>query len=202
MWQIERALLGVGDRLDAARAGVHVLLRRGRSLAGRRIAIRRLPRRLESVFGRGQMVAGAAMLGGSVLGGVIAQATPSACRSSSGSASCWRCSSSPGASCATSASRPSPAPSAPRHARGAVGLGRLRDEEPPGLVRDARRPVRHGRRHLRLLCAAALSSWSSTATRRPIPSPVWRRRSSPGADRRRLCGAEDPPPVQEADRRA
>ena len=36
---------------------------------------RRVRRELELVFGRGQMVAGAAMLGGSVAGGVIAQAT-------------------------------------------------------------------------------------------------------------------------------
>jgi hypothetical protein len=39
----ERAVLAMGDRLDAARAGVHVLLRRSRGVAGRRPALRRVP---------------------------------------------------------------------------------------------------------------------------------------------------------------
>ena len=44
LWQIERAVLGVGDRLDAARARVHVLLRGGRGLARRRAPLRGLRR--------------------------------------------------------------------------------------------------------------------------------------------------------------
>ena len=75
MWQLAGAVLGVGGRVGAPRPGVHVLLRRGRGLAGGRAARQRLRRAVETVFGRGQMVTGVAMLGGSVLGGVVAQAT-------------------------------------------------------------------------------------------------------------------------------
>ena len=50
---------------------------------------------LEVVLGRGQMVGGAAMLGGSVAGGVIAQATSWASPSSCAWACSWPCSPSP-----------------------------------------------------------------------------------------------------------
>ena len=76
MWQTSAPVLGVGDRLGADRARLHVLLRRGRGVARRRAHTSPgYDGQLETVFGRGQMVGGVAMLGGSVAGGVIAQAT-------------------------------------------------------------------------------------------------------------------------------
>ena len=59
------AVLGLGDRLDADRARLHVLLRRGRGVARRRA--RRRPAStgdLDAVFARGQIASGAAMLDG------------------------------------------------------------------------------------------------------------------------------------------
>ena len=44
MWQVRAGLLGLGDRLDPARARLHVLLGRDRGLAGRRAQGDRLPR--------------------------------------------------------------------------------------------------------------------------------------------------------------
>ena len=69
------AVLGVGARVDAARPRLHVLLRRGRGVAGRRAARDRLHRRRSSrSSGAARSSAGAAMLTGSVAGGFIAAA--------------------------------------------------------------------------------------------------------------------------------
>ena len=52
------AVLGVGGRVDAARARLHVLLRRGRGLAGRRARGDRLYRRPRVGLRKGQIVSG------------------------------------------------------------------------------------------------------------------------------------------------
>ena len=66
-WAVVSILLGLGFTFFSGR---------GRGVAGRRARPRRGSRAtLESVFGRGQIVGGAAMLTGSVAGGFIAQQT-------------------------------------------------------------------------------------------------------------------------------
>ena len=131
-------------------------------------------------MGRGQMVGGAAMLGGSVLGGVIAQATnlgvPFLMRVGVLLAMFF---------VAARLMR------GPRLHAGAVGapaaarcealrrVGRLRPEEPPGALGDARR-----RRSRRASASTPSMPCSRTcsgcgATRRRTASPGSRRRSSP-----------------------
>ena len=67
-------VLGVGDRLAAARPRLHLLLRGAvEAWLVDALTATGYQGRLESVFGRGQIVTGAGMLAGSVAGGFIAQ---------------------------------------------------------------------------------------------------------------------------------
>ena len=71
-----RAAAGLGDRVDPARARVHVLLGRDRGVARRRAARRPASRATSRRSSGGpRSIGGVAMLVGSVSGGVIAQAT-------------------------------------------------------------------------------------------------------------------------------
>jgi hypothetical protein len=65
----------VGDRLAAARPRIHVLSGAVEAWLVDALAATGYTGELETVFGRGQMVAGAAMLGGSLAGGFLAQQT-------------------------------------------------------------------------------------------------------------------------------
>ena len=65
----------VGDRFRAAGPRLHLLLWCHRGLAGRRTDRDQVHGQLEGVFARGQVVAGAMMLSGSVAGGYLAQLT-------------------------------------------------------------------------------------------------------------------------------
>src|SRR4029453_3819635 len=60
-------------RLAAARPGLPLLLGGGGGVAVDALTATGYKGRLETVFGRGQMVTGAGMLGGSVAGGFIAE---------------------------------------------------------------------------------------------------------------------------------
>ena len=76
LWQVEGPFWAWGGGFDPARAGLHVLLGRGRGVRWwMPLHATHFEGNLESVFGRGQVVAGAAMLTGSVAGGYIAQVT-------------------------------------------------------------------------------------------------------------------------------
>ena len=66
-------LLVVRARVDRARAGVHVLERRRRGLAGRRAQARRLRPADRGVFAKSQIVFGVAMLIGTTAGGLLGQ---------------------------------------------------------------------------------------------------------------------------------
>ena len=155
---------------------------------------------LESVLGRGQMIGGVAMLGGSVAGGVIAQATSLgvpfllrvgvllamfvvACRLMH-----------------DLGFTPAPVAASPTsHARGVRRLARARTEESAGAVGHARRAVRRRRRHLRLLRAAAVPPGALRRSRGLLRRRARRRHRRRRADPRRLRGAEDPRPVPETD---
>ena len=147
---------------------------------------------LESVFGKGQIVTGVAMLSGSVAGGYIAQATslgvPFVLRGDH-----------PRADVRARVRRhegrrlhAEPAPGG-RAGRAAYlqRVDRVRLESPGGEVDDAGVAVHGGRRHLRVLCPAAVPA---RALRRP--GGVRDRRPRGGdrrgrADRRRYRGAVD-----------
>ena len=158
---------------------------------------------LETVLGRGQMIGGIAMLGGSVAGGVIAQATslgvPFLLRVGVllvmfGVA--WRLMHDLGFT-------PDPGGEPAEGDEGGLRrVDRVRAEEPAGALDDAGGAVHGRRRHLHVLRAAAVPA-------RPLrrPERVLGRRPR-GRDRRRLAdprrlrGAEDPRALREAhDRR-
>ena len=70
-----RRLLGVGPGFRSSRTRLHVLFRSGRGLARGRAVGERLRRQAGVGVRQGEIVQGIAMLGGSVAGGAIAQAT-------------------------------------------------------------------------------------------------------------------------------
>ncbi len=151
---------------------------------------------LETVFGRGQIVSGIAMLTGSVAGGLIAQATslgvPFVVRAGVLAVMfvvAWRLMHDVGFT-PQKGQRP-----LPEMRRIAVGLDRVRLARPGREVADARLAVQRRRRHLRVLRAAALPA---RALRRPNGllgrRPGGRDRGR-GADPRRNRRTADPPPV-------
>ena len=135
---------------------------------------------LESVMGKGQMVGGAAMLGGSVLGGVIAQVTnlgvPFLMRVGVLAAMFFvaeRMMKDLGFTPQPSAASPT------RRQEALPRVGRLRPAEPAGALDDARRAVRVRGRDLHVLCAPALPARAVGE-----PEGVQHRRAR-GRDRRR-----------------
>ena len=152
---------------------------------------------LESVFGRGQIVTGAAMLTGSVAGGFVAQQTslgvPFVLRGADPDRDVRdRLQADARRRLHSREGRPA----AGRDAKDRLQLDRVRLAGPRGQVADGRGPVHRRGRHLRLLRPAALPAG---AVRRSAGLPG---RRPGGGDRRRRAdrrwdrGAPDPPPLR------
>ena len=178
-----RAAVGLGDRLDPARPGVHVLLRRDRGVARRRPQGDRLhrPPRARLRPGPGRRRRGDARrdrVGRAHRPGD----EPRRARTSSGP----RCS---GSRCSWRIRFMHDLGFTPQRDIGPVaavrnvitGLDRRRLPQPAGALADARRAVHLRHRHLRLLRRPALPARSCTATRPRTASPAWPPRSSPGS---------------------
>ena len=195
------AVLAVGGRLAPARSRVHVLLRRGRGVAGRRAHRDGLHRRA----------------------GVGVRARPGRHRSGDahrlGRGRVHRPADQPGR--AVRAPRRDPRRDVrgrvqaharrrvhPREGRSAAGrdaedrlrVDRLRLAGPRGQVADGRVAVHGRRRHLRLLRPAAVPARALRRPARPTRSPAWWRRSSParrssaGSRRRGSAGSSTAAP--------
>ena len=199
----QRGVLAMGRGLDAARAGVHLLLRRGRGLAGRRAALRGVRGRAGGRArtrpdDRGRR--DARRLGGRRshrAGNVTRRALPAPGRRAAGDVRRGL----PADARPGLRARPGAPPSA-SHACSVRRLARVRAEEPARALGHARRTVRLRRRHLHVLRVAAVPPGALRRSRRVRRGRPRRRDRRRLADPGRLGGAEDPRPVREAHDRA
>ena len=180
MWQIRAGLLGWA--LASILLGLGFTFFSGATEAWLVDALRAtgFTGTLESIFARAQIVSGVAMLTGSVLGGVIAQATSIGVPYLIRAAPARR---DDGHRLVVHARhrlhREQGTRRRDRGALGPQGLDRRRPAQPARPLADARRAV-HGRgRDLRVLRVPAVPPRSSTATRPRMASRAWLRRSSP-----------------------